>query len=207
MIKLSSLQQADPRWGSKSLGGSALTIASDGCTLTSLTMAMQNWAINLRPDEVEAKLRAVGGFENGRIIWTKIPIAFPELVFHFRWDTTNNPSQSIFSKISPEAALDKIKRLIQLGQPVLLQVSNGIHWVLGFEVNCMMIMDPLRVGPRPYAQDYGDILKTLWGFSIVLGTSVEVDDTGDARTANGFSGGLKRISDTLKRKEFIDLFL
>jgi len=207
MIKLSSLQQADPRWGSKSLGGSALTIASDGCTLTSLTMAMQNWGINLRPDEVEAKLRAVGGFENGRIIWTKIPVAFPELLFHYRWDTTNNPNTSIFQKITPEAALLKIRRLIQLGQPVHLQVSNGIHWVLGFEVNCMMIMDPLMVGPIPYAHKYGDILKTLWGFSIVLGSPLEVDDTGDPRTAQGFAGGLARITDTVKRREFIDLFL
>lgn len=207
MIVLNSLLQADPRWGMKSLGGSALTIASDGCTLTSLTMALQNWAINLRPDEVEAKLRAVGGFDNGRIIWTKIPLAFPDVYFHYRWDTTNNPSNSIFSKMSPEAALEKVRRLIGLGDPVLLNVANGIHWVVAFEDYCLMIMDPLNLGPMPYTQKYGDPLKTLWGFAALAGPPVAVDDNGDARTAQGFIGGIQRLTDATKKREFVDLFL
>jgi hypothetical protein len=171
-------------------------------------MAMQNWAINLRPDEVEEKLRAVGGFQDGRIVWTKIPLAFPQVHFQYRWDSTNNPSNSIFQKIQPDAALLKINRLIKYGQPVLLNVSNGMHWVVAYRSECgLLINDPLSVGPEPYEKKYGNPLKTLWGFAVLIGPPVAFNDDVNANVGQGLNGGMRLITDPLKRKEFVDLFV
>lgn len=71
--------QRNSLWASILLGDSNYKISGYGCTITCLACVL-----NITPDEVNKRLKAVGGFKGALLIWYKIKEAFPELVWEFR---------------------------------------------------------------------------------------------------------------------------
>jgi len=80
------LSQRDKRWGSLKLGNSDLTIASDGCLLTSLS-----FLANVTPDIANEKLKSVSGFQGALVIWAKVQEALPSLTLLKRGYTSSVP--------------------------------------------------------------------------------------------------------------------
>ncbi|MDA3842943.1 MAG: hypothetical protein PF588_01070, partial [Candidatus Kapabacteria bacterium] len=55
-------RQVDPRWGSDKLGNTEQELAGVGCTLCCLSMALNDFGIEMLPDELNSKLTEAGGF-------------------------------------------------------------------------------------------------------------------------------------------------
>ncbi len=73
MISSPTYLQADPRWGNHTIGGSGETMASVGCTICALSMALGQHGIYLPPDELNRQLKAKGGFtKRGWLIWAAV---------------------------------------------------------------------------------------------------------------------------------------
>lgn len=85
---MTKYSQRDPKWANTKIGSKG-TIKDFGCLITSLGMLL-----DIPPDVVNARLKAVGGYANGNlVIWTKIPLAFPQCQFspnHGRFYVYNN---------------------------------------------------------------------------------------------------------------------
>lgn len=116
------LSQRDPRWAKNKLGFSNLTIGGYGCTLTCLTMFLNEAGYNnLTPDYVNDELKKVKGFTGALILWANITKAFPKVKWSWRGYNYDNLKVSYYVYI---------KRL-----PVLVEVNGAKigapkHWVL-----------------------------------------------------------------------------
>jgi len=114
---MKNLGQRDTRWKNTKLGTSDTTIGNYGCTITALTML----AGLDRVDEVNSRLKAVGGFASGNLlIWSKINEALPWLKFVWRGYSYEN---------------DKVKAAIVQAGGCLVEVNGAPiggtkHWVL-----------------------------------------------------------------------------
>jgi hypothetical protein len=65
--------QRDPRWTGQRLGGSADTVGSAGCAVTSAAMAMTNLGYTIDPGQLSGALTAKGGFtEEGWVVWDAV---------------------------------------------------------------------------------------------------------------------------------------
>jgi len=65
--------QKDPRWAHQTLGGSGESISKAGCVVTSAAIAMTNLGHEIDPSDLNAKLKAEGGYTNrGWLIWDGI---------------------------------------------------------------------------------------------------------------------------------------
>jgi hypothetical protein len=132
--------QSDKRWAKEKLGFSNLTIGNYGCTVTSIANWLKFFGIDVTPQAVNDRLRAVNGFANDSfgnkalVIWTKLPKAFPTIKFIWRNYIYDNLKVSWYVYV---------KRI-----PVLVEcrVKNFRHWVL-FIGNRKMV-DPLIGGER-----------------------------------------------------------
>lgn len=70
---MTTLSQRDTRWASVKLGfSSTSTIGNYGCLITCFSMIA-----GLNPDDLNAKLKAVDGFTNDLVIWSKVKEAIP----------------------------------------------------------------------------------------------------------------------------------
>jgi len=116
------LSQRDAKWRNKKLGNSNYTIGSHGCTITALTMWINRViGLNLTPDQVNDRMKFVGGFSGGLILWKMIDRAF--INAHFVWRNYNywNPTVAWYVYV---------RKL-----PVLVEVNGAKigapkHWVL-----------------------------------------------------------------------------
>lgn len=119
-MNIPALSQRDKKWSETLLGTSkTATIGGFGCTITCLAMIS-----GLTPDEVNARLRRVGGFsQDTLIIWSKINEAIPWVKFVERVRTYDN---------------DKVSQVISINGFCLVEVDfdgkiespNDHHWVL-----------------------------------------------------------------------------
>jgi hypothetical protein len=145
------LSQRDPRWKDEQLGfDNTITIGTDGCALTSLTMLVNGYGFNETPSTVNQKLKAMGaggGFIGGLVIWGSLTRSFPKIVY-----------QNIIQWNNPPAVLDSIDTSIAAGQPVVVEVdrspSPGLqnHWVVLYGKQGS---DYLMLDPWPYPTDSG----------------------------------------------------
>lgn len=115
------LSQRDPRWASKKLGDSKLTIGNYGCLLTSLTMLLNYMGYAETPETVNNTLKRIGGFSGALIIWSKVAQAYPKLKFVYRDYNYNNAKVAWF--------------VYAKALPVLVEVNGARigaakHWVL-----------------------------------------------------------------------------
>ncbi len=146
---LNYLSQRDPRWKNEKLGfDDTITIGTDGCTLTCLTMLVNGYGFNETPSSMNQKLKAMGegnGFLGGLIVWTGLPRAFPNISF-----------QRIVICRDQPAPLDAINASLDAGQPVIVEVdrssSEGLqnHWVI---LHKRLGNDYSMLDPFPYPAD------------------------------------------------------
>jgi hypothetical protein len=142
------LSQRDPRWKDEQLGfDNTITIGTDGCALTSLTMLVNGYGFNETPSTVNQKLKAMGaggGFIGGLVIWGSLTRSFPKIIY-----------QNIIQWNNPPADLNSIDTSIAAGQPVVVELDRspapGLqnHWVVlyGKQGNDYLMLDPWPVPP------------------------------------------------------------
>ena len=150
------LSQRDPRWKGEKLGfDDSVTIGTDGCTLTCLTMLVNGYGFNETPDTLNRKLLDLGrgnGFVNGLIVWEGLARTFPKIVYQ------NN----IVCRDKP-APLDSINKSLDSGQPLVVEVdrspSPGLesHWVI---LIARQDEDYLILDPWPFPTDSGPVSLT-----------------------------------------------
>jgi hypothetical protein len=155
------LSQRDPRWASENLGfDSTVTIGTDGCTLTCLTMLVNGYGFSETPSTLNRKLKDMGsgvGFLGGLIVWPGLTQAFPKIVY-----------RGIIICRDQPAPISDINNSIDAGQPLMIEIdespASGLqnHWVVIYarQENDYLILDPW---PEP--PDHGPTsLSTRYGF-------------------------------------------
>lgn len=121
MIRFS---QNDPRWKNEKLGTSQTTIKDYGCLVCCVAMACQAKGYSETPATINAKFKAVGGFEQGNLInlW-KIGNAVPGMRYVYHLDCKNIAA--------PVAEINQF-----LAQ--------------GFVVAALVDYDPIKTGIQPH---------------------------------------------------------
>ncbi len=84
--------QKDPRWGSDRLGKSSDTMASDGCVVTSVAMALGNLGFQTTPGDLNARLTRTGNYTpRGWLIWNGVSeVTGGQAQAHY-YDTVSDP--------------------------------------------------------------------------------------------------------------------
>ena len=147
------LSQRDPHWKGEKLGyDNTVTIGTDGCTLTCLTMLVNGYGFNETPDTLNRKLLDLGpgnGFMDGLIVWEGLARAFPKIVYLNNIGCRDKP-----------APLDSINKSLDSGQPLVVEVdrspSPGLesHWVI---LIARQGDDYLILDPWPFPTDSGPV--------------------------------------------------
>lgn len=188
MITLPAYSQLEPKWGAKRIPTKAgtITMSSDGCYVTSLTMLLANYAIYLDPGQCLDKLIGVSAFlENGFLTYDGVMRAFPDVIFSERVYTKNDPSKNIV-KIETAVAIEKVKRYLRLGQPVILCVDNLYndripdHAVVLYDYDGLhfWIHDPDGGKTIAFDLKYGDPMTNLYGYIALIGPPINFPKDG-----------------------------
>jgi hypothetical protein len=160
--QISALSQRDPRWKDTLLGFSgSLTIGSDGCTLTCLTLTANCYGFEETPPALNERLKALGpgrGFLGPLIVWSGLPAALPGISLKAYMLCRNQP-----------APLDQINAFLASGKSVVVELDHspapGLqnHWVVLVEQHG----DDYRMyDPWPWPADpNGASLLQRYGFS------------------------------------------
>ncbi len=159
---LNPLSQKDPRWKNEQLGfDNTLTIGTDGCALTCLTMLVNGYGFSETPSTINKKLKDMGpgvGYMGGLIIWGALSRAFPRVTY-----------QRIILCTDQPAPVADINSSLDAAQPVIVQVdrspSPGLqsHWVILY---ARQGQDYLMLDPWPNPPDAGPVtLISRYGFN------------------------------------------
>lgn len=209
--------QGDHEWRSTPLGTKGHTIGSAGCTLTCLGMV-----VGEKPPEVLKKAKAVGAISpSGDFTWYgNIQAMYPNVRYHNRISTTNEERSQ--SNMEVPAAVFKIKKLLMLGQPVIVRVDvpgTLEHFVVitGWNGTDFILNDPNGGKEYTYKERFGDILKTLLAYVILIGPERESVDCGPEVTRSiiqDAAGGVFKAAQLASgknvatySKEILDQFL
>lgn len=144
--------QKDKKWGSDKIGGSGETLASSGCVVSSVSMGLLEFGIDINPKKLNQKLKEMNGFtSNGWVIWDKIRII-----------TEGKVKVSIPKKANHEV----IDNALAKGFPVLAKVYLfGVqqHWVLivGKKENQYLMKDPLGNGQIETMKNLGSDIYAI----------------------------------------------
>lgn len=107
---ITSYSQRNPKWASKKMGNSSLTLGRYGCTTTCIADLSTYYGDNLTPEQVCDKIK----YTKGLIIWNSC--VFPKFKFWFREYGRND------TNIQNALADPKLT--------VILEVANSSHWVV-----------------------------------------------------------------------------
>ena len=129
-MNLTVYGQRDSQWAGDKINGTSSTLGSYGCTISCLGMLTDR-----NPRDANNWLKSLGAFQSDLVLWGKVPGFQPNGRFYC---------------VTTAAPMEEIKREINAGFPVLLQVDlvgnddKPDHWVLGVEVqgNNIVINDP-----------------------------------------------------------------
>lgn len=122
MLDVPTFSQRDPRWRAKNLGFSTLKIGGYGCTLTALSALLTNvTGTQHTPDKVNEDLKKVKAFSGALLIWSRVPLAYPQLKWIKRAYNYNNA--------------DVAWNIYVRKMPVMVEVNGAKigasrHWVL-----------------------------------------------------------------------------
>lgn len=136
-IDVDSRLQWDRRWNNDELGSSAQTIGAIGCTLCSLSMALESRGIPNDPQSLNRQLTEQQGYtKSGLLIWAAV---------------SRLTEGKYRVQIEDEPTHESIDRELSKGNPVIAKVlfSDAIwHWVLicGKEGSGYLINDSLGSG-------------------------------------------------------------
>lgn len=157
LLEIEPLSQVDPQWKSIQLGTSNKTIGSHGCVITSATMMLRHFGINMNPAELNTWLKANGGYHNQNLfVWGVLSKLSPNISFGYRYGY---------------AALDKIDEKLNQGRPVFINVDYypntpaiDEHWslVVGKENGSYIINDPKDGRQLKFEDRYGDPRKKIY---------------------------------------------
>lgn len=137
------ISQRDPRWANEKLGfDTTVTIGTDGCTLTCLTMLVNGYGFSETPSTMNRKLKDMGsgvGFLGSLIVWPGLTQAFPKIVY-----------RGIIICRDQPAPISDINASIDAGQPLVIEIdespSAGLqnHWVVIYarQGNDYLMLDP-----------------------------------------------------------------
>lgn len=132
--------QNDPEWAQEPIGVSNYKMGGYGCLITCVASAVSDLGVALTPQELNQKLTAVDGYQNGAdLIWFKINEAVPEVDYSY---------SRVFSSETIERDLGK--GLL----PIIKVKVNGFgaqHWLLvvGAQDGEFMVFDPLNAAKAP----------------------------------------------------------
>jgi hypothetical protein len=118
-------KQCDSRWGNEHLGTSANTICKAGCLMSSAAMALSGTGHSYNPGTLNTWLKSNGGYVSGDLfVWTSID----KLGLTYKGKISNTD----------------IKKHLDSGYVVILNVHNGGHWVLahGYSGDNILVNDP-----------------------------------------------------------------
>ncbi len=127
-------RQNDPRWAQEEIGGSKEPLREVGCIVSSMSMALAHYGIELFPDQLNSELKAKHGYtKKGWIKWNAI---------------TEITKQAITIEIPRVLNHVVIDSALKANQPVIAKVYlHGIipHWILivGKTEQEYLIKDPL----------------------------------------------------------------
>ena len=189
MLNLPVYNQGDELWRNRRMAPSQYTIGQAGCYITSFTMSLHNFAINLTPGQVLDRLIAVNGLNNeGLLTYDGMMRAFPSVFFYDRVNTTNDPSSNGV-EMRADVAIRKVRRLLDLGQPTILCVDNlgndgyPDHAVIakdyklsGSEVIDFRIHDPDGGKELWFTEKYGPLMTKLYGYVALVGPPINFPD-------------------------------
>ena len=146
-------KQADPAWGSITIGSSGSTIASVGCLVTSVSMLIAKSGVpvnvdgDFNPGTFVQKLNQVGGFQGANFVWGSVTQVAPS--FHF-------VGKEYVSGMSQEQKLSVLQGLLNKGYYVVAEVkgSTGQHWVAvdGINGSNVLMMDPASQSTSMWSQ-------------------------------------------------------
>lgn len=129
--------QRDSRWAEDTVGGTQETLASVGCTVCSLAMALNHYGVKLTPKELNDFLKKNDGYtERG---WLK-------------WDSVSKISKGkVVMGYIGDPSFQRIDAALKNNEPVIAKVfidRTIPHWVLivGKEKTEYLIRDPLGDG-------------------------------------------------------------
>lgn len=174
--------QGAPAWRDVIIGRGAdgpLTIGSHGCLLTCEAMRLPAYGYSDTPDVLVSKAKITGGVLDieGNMAWNGMERIYPNLAFLERRYTTNRQGSAADGspKVLPQAAIDRIKLLLLMGQPVPLEVFTpaGQHFVLAVKWDDarkdFLCHDP-NGGIETWFKDrYGDPMTKLMGWILSVG--------------------------------------
>lgn len=200
--------QGDPRWRDVVIGRGAdgpITIGGYGCLLTCEAMRLNAYGISDTPDTLVAKAKLTGGVLDieGNLAWSGLERIYPTLAFLERKYTTNRQGATADGspKVLPEVAIECIKLLLSMGQPVPLEVftPNGQHFVLAAKWDDarqdFLCHDP-NGGVAVWFEDrYGNLMTKLMGWILSVGpTAWFPDNSTPERQQMGLSLGYAQLA-------------
>ncbi len=181
-MNLPVYNQGDPKWRGVVIGFGSdgpITIGSHGCLLTCEAMRLNAYGLNETPDTLVSKAKLTGGVLDieGNLAWAGMEKVFPTLAFLERKYTTNRQGNTADGslKVQPQAAIERIKLLLSMGQPTPLEVmtSFGQHFVLAKlwdEGRMDFLLNDPNGGIEVWFKDrYGDLTTKLMGWIISTG--------------------------------------
>lgn len=129
-------RQTDPRWAKERIGGSKEPIRAVGCVLTSVSMALAHYGIDLPPGKLNRLVKRHKGYNKRG--W-------------FRWRVVSKVSKGqLFVEIPKKPDRRRILRALANKEPVIAKVHAffSSHWVLivGQHGKDYWIKDPLGRG-------------------------------------------------------------
>lgn len=179
--------QGDPRWGAKRLGATQLTMASHGCYVTVIASILAGTYDKrsplggpLTPGDLCDQLNATpGGFDSeGQLGWTSIHALYPDAFLYGRVWTTN-AAYSNTARVTVDKAIRDMRRAMLLGFTVGICVDLvGSDKVPDHIVACeempedlsqLLVMDPAYGDIRLFSDRYGDPLKGIMGYRLLVG--------------------------------------
>lgn len=178
MLDIPKFNQWDHEWTTRKIGNTNLTLGRWGCAITAIAAGLKLFGITETPETANRKLKAVDGFtSDGSLYWKAINRAWPTAHWHVR-NTTTNDKNPRHQKQTIGAAMTKIYRALDAGQIVLLNVDNvnndgrSDHWVIATGRNAkeqLGIMNPDGGQHELFSKRYGDPLKGIYGYAIIIG--------------------------------------
>lgn len=182
MSTLKILNQGNPAWRDVVIGqGSSgpLTIGSHGCLLTCEAMRLSAYGLDETPATIVSKAKIAGGVLDveGNLAWNGMERIFPTLAFLERKYTTNREGSTADGslKVQPAAAIERVKLLLSMGQPVPLEVWTqfGQHFILAKlwdEGRKDFLLNDPNGGIEVWFKDrYGDLTTKLMGWIVSVG--------------------------------------
>ncbi len=153
--------QLSPSWSGTPLGGSSVSIASDGCLLTSLAMVMTGAGIAQDPGSLNSLLTANGEFNTGGYLDPATAVST------FRDAAGLNGTGLKFNKVRTSSTSD-LTNLVNQGDKVIVAVhysSTDTAWnhfvvVTGTQGSTFTIDDPANPNSRTLLSAYDNVFET-----------------------------------------------